>query len=194
MSRNPALLGIALIALLVSCAPDQGPTAAPPNRGEAPGQSAPDAGAGPAAAKAEAKTPTVRPPEPGDDAGSPQAGSQAGPAVSALPPGLQAPWSSFQAALKADDAALLAQVARFPLKSNEFGGDIASAAVLKERYATIFPEKTKRCLLASVPERLEYDGHVLYEVYCDVGPYPIRFLFEPDGRQYYWTGLDNINE
>jgi hypothetical protein len=107
---------------------------------------------------------------------------------------LQAQWSRFQAALRADDVTLLAGTARFPIRSNEFGGDIASVEVLMQRYATIFPEKTKRCLLASVPEKLEYDGHVLYEVYCDVGPYPIRFLFEPQGAQHFWTGLDNINE
>jgi hypothetical protein len=168
-------LGLAICALVLSCSPKQ----------ETPAPSG-----GPKAAAAESKTPSLRPPEPSSDPKT--AGTEASPL--GLPPGLQAQWSRFQAALKADDAKLLAETARFPIRSNEFGGDIASPEVLAQRYATIFPETTRRCLLASTLERLEYDGHVLYQVYCDVGPYPIRFLFEPQGAQYFWTGLDNINE
>lgn len=168
-------LGLAVCALVLSCSSKQ----------EAP---APSGGVG--ATATDSKTPPLRPPEPAETPGA----AQSGESPPSLPPGLQAQWSRFQRALKDDDVTALAGTARFPIRSNEFGGDIASVEVLKQRYATLFPEKTKRCLLASVPERLEYDGHVLYEVYCDVGPYPIRFLFEPQGAQYFWTGLDNINE
>jgi hypothetical protein len=112
----------------------------------------------------------------------------------ALPKGLLAQWSRFQAALKADDVKLLAEVTHFPLESNEFGGTIRSAEVLAKRYKTIFPEKTKQCLLSSTLKAQEWDGKVHYEVYCDVGDYPIRFIFGQVGQGFYLTGIDNINE
>lgn len=120
------------------------------------------------------------------------------PAVGAAPPALPkellSQWSRFQAALKADDVKLLAEVTHFPLESNEFGGSIKSPEILAKRYATIFPEKTKQCLLTSTLKREEWDGKVFYEVYCDVGAYPIRFIFQQIGQQFYLTGIDNINE
>jgi hypothetical protein len=112
----------------------------------------------------------------------------------ALPKGLLAQWAKFQTALKTDDTKLLSEVTHFPLESNEFGGGIKSAKVLMERYATIFPAKTKECLLSSSPHKGEFEGKVFYEVYCDVGPYPIRFLFDQVGSQFFFTGIDNINE
>jgi len=111
-----------------------------------------------------------------------------------LPKDLLSQWSRFQAALRTDDVKLLAEVTHFPLESNEFGGNIKSGDVLATRYKTIFPEKTKKCLLASTLKREESEGDVYYDVYCDVGAYPIRFIFSKVGSRYYFTGIDNINE
>jgi len=49
-------------------------------------------------------------------------------------------------------------------------------------------------LLASTLKREEFEGKVFYEVYCDVGAYPIRFIFEQVGPKFFFTGIDNINE
>ena len=168
-------LGLAVCALVLSCSPKEEP---------------PTTSSGVGAAATDSKTPPLRPPEPSSDPGT----AKTGESPSSLPPALQAQWSRFQIALKTDDVKRLAETAHFPIRSNEFGGDIASPEVLKQRYSTVFPAKTKECLLASSLNKQEFDGHVIYEVYCDVGPYPIRFLFEQQGAQYFWTGIDNINE
>lgn len=119
--------------------------------------------------------------------------SQAIAAPAALPPELRQQWERFQDALRADEPAAIAALAKFPIRSNEFGGNIANAKTLKNRYATIFPAATKKCLIsANLQAQKGLAGH--YEVYCDVSGYPIRFLFNRVGRQYYFTGIDNINE
>lgn len=111
-----------------------------------------------------------------------------------LPPELLTTWSQVQAAIKANDARKLAASVRFPLHSNEFGGDIESAKVLAERYKTIFPARTRECLLAATPERYKIDKKTYYSVGCDVGDYPINFYFEKVGTGFALTGIDNINE
>ena len=114
-------------------------------------------------------------------------------APAALPPELRQRWERFQNALRADDPAAIAALAKFPIHSNEFGGNIANPKTLKNRYATIFPAATKKCLTSATLQPLKgLIGH--YEVYCDVGSYPIRFLFNRIGSHYYFTGIDNINE
>jgi len=50
-----------------------------------------------------------------------------------LPVGLVTAWSQFQQAIKHDDIDALAKITKFPLRSNEFGGDIKSAKVLRQR-------------------------------------------------------------
>lgn len=112
---------------------------------------------------------------------------------SPLPPDLAAAWTAFQAALKADDAAALAKVARFPLRSNEFGGNLADAAALKRKWTTLFPPATKACLLAATPQKTA-GARDTFEVFCDVGGYPIRFIFRKAGNAYRFAALDNVNE
>lgn len=111
-----------------------------------------------------------------------------------LPPELLTTWSQFQAAIKANDVRKLAASVRFPLHSTEFGGDIESAKVLAERYKSIFPAKTRECLLAATPDRYKIDKKTYYSVGCDVGDYPINFYFEKVGAGFALTGIDNINE
>jgi len=111
----------------------------------------------------------------------------------ALPPDLVAAWSAFQAALKADDAGALAKVSRFPIRSNEFGGNLADAAALKRKWKTLFPPATKACLLAATPEP-SAGARDTFEVFCDVGGYPIRFIFRKAGSTYRFAALDNVNE
>ncbi|MBK8726594.1 MAG: hypothetical protein IPL96_11285 [Holophagaceae bacterium] len=104
-----------------------------------------------------------------------------------------AAWSAFQAALRADDAGALAKVTRFPLRSNEFGGAIATPAALKAKWKTLFPPATKACLLAATPERTE-GAKDSFEAFCEVGGYPIRFIFTQRNGAYRLSALDNINE
>lgn len=119
--------------------------------------------------------------------------SQVMAAAAALPPEMRQQWERFQSALRVDDPAAIAALAKFPIHSNEFGGNIANPKILKNRYATIFPAATKKCLTsATLQAQKGLAGH--YEVYCDVSGYPIRFLFNRIGTQYYFTGIDNINE
>jgi len=111
-----------------------------------------------------------------------------------LPAELVSAWTRFQQALRADDPDALSQVTRFPLRSNEFGGDISTPSALREKYQTLFPQKTRQCLLAASLKRRHYDKGTYYDVFCDVGPYPIRFIFEQAGSRYYFTSIDNVNE
>lgn len=39
-----------------------------------------------------------------------------------------------------------------------------------------------------------YAEGTYYDVFCDAGDYPIRFIFERVGSGYYLTAIDNINE
>lgn len=103
-------------------------------------------------------------------------------------------WSKFQAALKADDLETLIAMAKFPLRSNEFGGDIKSPSVFKARYKTIFPGPTKQCMAGARLHREKVQNRVHFEVACDVGPYPIRFIFNQVGTKLYLTVIDNVNE
>lgn len=177
MKCCPVAIGFAICVVLASCSTREG---APATR---PVQNAPSGGSPQA---------PDQPPNTGEPPATTRALQTAD--SSTLPKGLLAQWSRFQTALKTDDTKLLAEVTRFPLESNEFGGDIRSADVLEQRYATIFPASTKQCLLSSTPKREEFNGKEFYEVYCDVGAYPIRFIFNQIGSQFFLTGIDNINE
>lgn len=116
----------------------------------------------------------------------------AGPVV--LRPEMAADWARFQAALKADDLETLTAMTKFPLRSNEFGGDIKSPSVFKQRYKTIFPEPTKQCMATSNLRREKVRNQIHFEAWCDVGQYPIRFIFNQSGPKLYLTAIDNVNE
>jgi len=111
-----------------------------------------------------------------------------------LPQPMAATWRLFQAAVRANDPAAMARISHFPVESNEFGGDIPDAVRLRERFARIFPDGRRACLLNQTPTPLRLGDRPTYEVFCDNDRVPIRFLFEPVGADYRWTVLDNINE
>lgn len=110
------------------------------------------------------------------------------------PPKVQAEWAKFQSAVKGDDPKALLGFIRFPVRSNEFGGNINSAKVLVDRYKTIFPAPTKQCLGSSDLQIVRHNGRVHYEAFCDVSGYPICFIFSFDGSRLLLTSIDNINE
>jgi hypothetical protein len=103
-------------------------------------------------------------------------------------------WGKYQAALKANDLQTLTSMARFPVHCNEFKGDIKSAKEFTQQYKAIFPETTKRCFQTSVLHPQKWKGRILYEAWCDVGEYPIRFIFEQVGSKLCLTSIDNVNE
>lgn len=108
--------------------------------------------------------------------------------------GIDKTWAAFQAALKQKSPEALAKVSKFPIQSNEFGGSIKNAAVLKKRFEEIFTPKTIKCLLAQKPKREVVDKKEYYEAFCDKDKYPIRFIFEKSGSDFLFTAIDNINE
>jgi hypothetical protein len=111
-----------------------------------------------------------------------------------LPREVSVQWSKYQTALKANDLHSLTSMARFPVRCNEFKGDIKSAKDFARQYKVIFPEATKRCFETSVLHPQKWKGSIYYEAWCDVGEYPIRFIFEQVGSKLYLTSIDNVNE
>ena len=111
-----------------------------------------------------------------------------------LPREVSVQWAKYQAALKANDLHTLTSMAKFPVHCNEFAGDIKSAKEFARQYPVIFPEPTKRCFETSVLHPQKWKGAIHYEAWCDVGEYPIRFIFEQVGSKLYLTSIDNVNE
>jgi hypothetical protein len=114
--------------------------------------------------------------------------------ASELPREVSVQWAKYQAALKANDLPTLTSMAKFPVHCNEFEGDIKSAKQFAQQYKVIFPEPTKRCFGTAVLHRQKWKGRIHYEAWCDVGEYPIRFIFEHVGSKLYLTSIDNVNE
>jgi len=106
-----------------------------------------------------------------------------------IPQNVASQWAQFQTALKADDLSTLLSMAKFPIRSNEFG-DIKTPKAFRERYKTIFPKKTKHCLLASSLDPQKLKKQVLYQAWCE----PIRFIFKQAGTKLLLTDIDNVNE
>lgn len=111
----------------------------------------------------------------------------------ALPKELQAQWARFQAALAKDDVQGLLALTRFPLRSNEFGGDMKTPEAFKRHYKTLFSAETRACMQAATPQKA---GGVkdTYTVSCEAGGYPIDFVFSRVGATYLFTRIDNVNE
>ena len=114
--------------------------------------------------------------------------------ASELPRDVSVQWAKYQRALKANDLPTLTSMAKFPVHCNEFKGDIKSAKEFAQQYKVIFPEPTKRCFETSVLHPQKWKGLIHYEAWCDVGEYPIRFIFEQVGFKLYLTSIDNVNE
>ena len=96
-----------------------------------------------------------------------------------IPQNVASQWAQFQTALKADDVSRLLSMVKFPLRSNEFG-DIQTPKVFRERYKTIFGEKTKHCLLTCSLNPQERKKQVLYQAWCE----PIQLIFKQAGTNY----------
>ena len=111
-----------------------------------------------------------------------------------VPPKVKLEWAKFQAALKADDLKALTAMVKFPVRSNEFGGNIKSSKIFADRYKTIFPAATKQCFAVSTLHTRRWDNQIHYEAWCDVSEYPIRFIFDFNGSKLLLTSIDNINE
>jgi hypothetical protein len=114
--------------------------------------------------------------------------------ASELPREVSVNWAKYQAALKANDLPTLTSMAKFPVHCNEFNGDIKSAKEFAQQYKVIFPKPTKRCFETAVLRPQKLKGQIHYEAWCDVGEYPIRFIFEQVGSKLYLTSIDNVNE
>ncbi len=111
-----------------------------------------------------------------------------------LPPGVSSEWTRFQAALKADDMATLTSMIKFPLRCNEFNGDIKTAKSFIQQYKILFPPATKQCFSTSTLHLQKWEGKLHYEAWCDIGDYPVRFIFEWVGNRLLLTTIENVNE
>lgn len=118
----------------------------------------------------------------------------AAPARAQLPTSITGTWSLFQAAVRTEDPLAMARISRFPLASNDFGGPIASATELRQRFRLIFTAAMRQCLLQQTPRALVVDGQPFHEAFCDVDHRPIRFVFERFGSEVRWSAIDNVNE
>jgi hypothetical protein len=112
----------------------------------------------------------------------------------AIPANVSKEWVRFQTALKNDDLPTLIAMIKFPLRCNEFSGDMKSPKAFKACYKTIFPERTKQCFLSSGLLLQREGKQIRYESWCDVGDYPIRFIFKFSGSKLFLTSIDNVNE
>jgi len=120
--------------------------------------------------------------------------TQAAAGAPKVPPAVALQWGKFQTALKADDLPTLTSMVKFPLHCNEFKGNIKSAKSFIQQYRTIFPEPTKHCFLTSELHPKKWENKMHYEAWCDVGDYPIRFIFTQIGNRLLLTDIDNVNE
>jgi hypothetical protein len=106
-----------------------------------------------------------------------------------VPPKVKLEWAKFQAALKADDLKTLNTMVKFPLLSDDIScGNIKSAAAFADCYKTIFPDKTKQCLVMSQlsgdNKQMRYG--ISWHRGCD---YLILYEFEFNGSQLFLTSM-----
>lgn len=108
-----------------------------------------------------------------------------------LPGELLGPWHSFQEAIRNSDADALAKISHFPIRSNDFGGNIGSADVLKERFKKIFFDQVRTCVADKKPSRISpFPGYILD---CNNDNLALGFGFEPFEKEYRFSYIDNAN-
>ena len=107
-----------------------------------------------------------------------------------VPLSLSKATTAFLAAIAADDVAQLAQVARFPIKSNEFK-TINSKTELKKTYPAIFTKDRKAGLVGQKPQPR---SNGVYSLSSKDQSDPIQFLFKKYNQEYRFYLIDNINE
>ena len=98
--------------------------------------------------------------------------------------------AKFQQAIVSGDVHLLASIAHFPIRSNEFP-TINNEAELKKLLPKIFPPDRKTGLVGQVPVARP-KGFV--SVFSKQENDPIQFLFQQFGKVYLWCSIDNVNE
>ena len=105
-----------------------------------------------------------------------------------LPPELIRFWVSFQNAVKKHDIDKVVKLSKFPIASNDFGGPITSAEVLKKRYSEIFTPQVEADFERQQPK--EVTGYPGYSVWGDDR---LNFGFTKHGNEYRFTYIDNVN-
>ncbi|NWJ42100.1 MAG: hypothetical protein HXX12_14145 [Geothrix sp.] len=113
--------------------------------------------------------------------------------MSQIPTQLATTWNKFQLAIENDNIEALSKITHFPLRSNDFGGDLKSSDSLKSKYKLIFSDYVKQKIKKKCPTRIKgYNG---YAVDCsDPSGLAIVLGFEKCGKIYLFTYIDNANE
>lgn len=110
-----------------------------------------------------------------------------------IPEQLNVTWKHFQECIKKNDIDGVAKLTHFPIRSNEFGGDIKTPVELKNKYSEIFTPFVVRKIMTSIPEKVgTYRGFVVDCINPD--GYAIFLGFEKKGKNYYFSYIDNANE
>lgn len=97
-------------------------------------------------------------------------------------------WQAFQQAVAAGDSNKVATLSRFPIASNDFGGPIKSAAVLRKRFRTIFRPEIVACFAKAEPKAVT--GFPGYLVECESA---LAFGFKQQRGDYRFSYIDNAN-
>lgn len=97
-------------------------------------------------------------------------------------------WQAFQQAVAAGDIDKVAALSTFPIASNDFGGPIKSAAVLRKRFQTIFRPEIVACFANAQP--MSVTGFPGYLVECESA---LAFGFKNHKGTYRFSYIDNAN-
>lgn len=106
----------------------------------------------------------------------------------AAPPEMLKVWQAFQQAVAAGDSGKVATLSQFPIASNDFGGPIKSAAVLRKRFQTIFRPEIVACFAKAEPKAVS--GFPGYLVECEGA---LAFGFKQQRGVYRFSYIDNAN-
>lgn len=110
-----------------------------------------------------------------------------------IPDQLGAVWKQFQECVKKNDIDGIIEMTYFPIKSNEFGGNIKSKAEFKKKYHQIFTPYIVQKVIYGKPERIaSYRGYVVDCI--DPNGYAIYLGFEKKGHKFQFSYIDNANE
>ena len=110
-----------------------------------------------------------------------------------IPEQLKMTWRQFQECVKKNDIEGVLKLTHFPIRSNEFGGNIKNSTEFKKKYSEIFTPYVIKRILTFRPEKIgTYRGYV---VDCtDPDGYAIFLGFEKRNENYYFSYIDNANE
>ena len=110
-----------------------------------------------------------------------------------IPDQLGSVWKQFQEYVKNNDIDNMIKITYFPIKSNEFGGNIKSKDEFKKKYYQIFTPYVVQKIIYGKPERVgSYRGYVVDCI--DPNGYAIYLGFEKKGHKFQFSYIDNANE